>query len=408
MFSALKKMLGKKKKTKPQSSSLDDHLGQDHLQANSGFGDADVKKIKSLSTGTANESIDRVKYNKEIGDSGTKEGFFKTDGWFATPMYRVSSKDRNAEGQDAHLGIRAVMSSRIDKMLGTDALTEEHFAEHDGRQGTVSSLAKGSAMRDLKGQHMAEASVDGNDANYQQSMWNLQLNDYLSGQADRHAGNIFYDDDTGRVRGIDNDLAFGDQFNETIGTERPKRGDNSKHVRELPHLIDAKTAESVLAIDENTYLDMLLGQEGDRERLDFDEAMQAYERMLDLKRHIYDIQSGEGEGEIVEEWNEDTYATAMEHGEKRSSYLRITQEDGAEAEEYGDNTKLTQTFGTKTFKGDQKRTKKRNKQAKKDAKAQKKASRRAQKADRAANKLNVSASSAVAGNNLFDYLDPSI
>ena len=37
----------------------------------------------------------------------------------------------------------------------------------------------------------------------------LQLIDALTGQVDRHGGNIFVDPKTGKVTGIDNDAAFG-------------------------------------------------------------------------------------------------------------------------------------------------------------------------------------------------------
>lgn len=403
MFSALKKKLGKKKKGQTRGVPLP----QDHLQANTPFGDGDVRKIKHLGTASANGGIDKVKYNREIGSSGTNKGFFKGDGGFEDPMLAVSN--RNKESDNNHMGIRAVMSSRIDKKLRTNALTDEVFATHGGTEGTVSSMAKGEALRTNDADfHMAFSKVDGRDAAYQQSMWNLQLNDYLSGQVDRHGGNIFFDDETGRVRGIDNDLAFGDRYNETMGQAKTGMGDNSKHIREMPHMIDRQTADAVMAIDELEYFEMLQGQSGDREHLDFEEVTQAYERLLALKEHIEGIETGENGGQIVDEWNADTYQEAMNHGEdEKSSYLRYNQEAAEYFEDKGDNRDLSQQTGIKTFKGDQKRAKKRNKQERKAAKAMKKATKRQRKAERAANKLDLSASNAVTGG-LFDYLDPSI
>ncbi len=403
MFSALKKKLGKKKK---KGQTRGGPLPQDHLQANTGFGDDDVKKIKSLTTNTANESIDKVKYNKQIGDSGTKEGFFKGGATWGDPLAEVSSKGNDVAENERHMGLRSVLSSQVDKKLGTDVLTEEHFASHGGREGTVSSMARGEALRDNKGSHYAFAEIDGNDAAYQRSMWDLQLNDYLTGQVDRHAGNIFYDPKSGRVRGIDNDLAFGDQFNETIGTEKGRMS-GLKHVRELPHMIDAATADAVMRIDDNEYLDMLLATQGG-EQLDAGEALQAYERLQDLKTHIQGIEDGEVEGQIVDEWGEETYAEAMEHGDTvHSSYLKRHQDYAGDSAQHGDNRKLKKRDGVKTFSAEKKRTKKRNKAKKKEEKAIKKATKRQRKAERAANKLDLSASSAVSGG-LFDYLDPSI
>lgn len=401
----------------------DDHLGADHLGGDHLYGDGELRKREHLQTGTANGGIDKVKYRSEIGSSGTNKGFFKGEGEWADPMLAVSSKPRELSEQESHLGVRAVLSSKIDKLLGTDVLTDEAYAEHGGQSGTVSSLAKGEALRTDKdeGAKMAFSALDGRDANYQQSMWDLQLNDFLSGQVDRHGGNIFYDDETGRVRGIDNDLAFGDQFNETIGQPKGKFMDNSKHIRALPHMIDAGTADAVMGLDDDAYLDMLLGKSTDRQQLDPEEAIQAYERMQDLKLHIQAIRDGEGEGQIVEEWNADTYAEAMQHGEYDSSYLRYNQEAAEHFGAQGDNRKLKKAGGIKTFSGDKKRRKKRDKAdakaEKRQAKAARKADKRQARAARKANKqqrrdqkLGMSAPAAVrsGGMNLMDYLDPAM
>ena len=58
------------------------------------------------------------------------------------------------------------------------------------------------------------------DKRIQKNLSDLQLMDALTGQLDRHLGNIFIDSKTGKVTGIDNDMAFalGKTVNNTNNT----------------------------------------------------------------------------------------------------------------------------------------------------------------------------------------------
>ena len=168
---------------------------------------------------------------------------------------------------------------------------------------------------------------DASQASVQRDLSNLQVNDYLTGQVDRHAGNMFYDDKTGRLRGIDNDLAFGDRFNEKFGDEDTGM---AKHVNELPKYIDAETAQKILAIDLLDYWEMLQGDASDPQRLTPAEATDGMDRMMYLQEHIEALMAkarGEDvdvEGEIVGEWNQDTYDRQL--GDASDSYIKRVDE----------------------------------------------------------------------------------
>ena len=55
----------------------------------------------------------------------------------------------------------------------------------------------------------------------QKGLSDLQLFDAISGQVDRHAGNIYVDPETGTVTGIDDDRAFGQGQKPDVG-RRPR------------------------------------------------------------------------------------------------------------------------------------------------------------------------------------------
>ncbi len=60
-------------------------------------------------------------------------------------------------------------------------------------------------------EHNRDGGFDFENPVTQKEFADLQLIDYLTGQTDRHPGNIYVDSETGEVTGIDNDQAFGSQ-----------------------------------------------------------------------------------------------------------------------------------------------------------------------------------------------------
>jgi len=349
----LKKAFGKKSRrggtAQPGQDPLNAHALSDPL-----LGDDAVRSSNTIATSTASGSIKKVKYkSSKMGKGKEKKGFFKANAEMEDPMAKMSSqrqgmrkRNRDAFNQwgvdkkaakdrgeaipkrpeaevlsqdEKHMAARAVTSSRVDKMLGTDVLTDERYARHDGELGVTSMRAKGEALRqdqvinpeDPYNPYQNHLDIDMSGAAFQKDMANLQLNDYLTGQVDRHMGNVFYDKKSGRARGIDNDLAFGDQFNAEFDGDWKGM---AKHVSAMPKFVDAQTANSVMGVDLLDYLEMLEGNPNDPQRLTPDEVNGAVERMMNLQDHVGKLlakQNGEDvdvDGEIVDEWTNDTFA----------------------------------------------------------------------------------------------------
>jgi hypothetical protein len=88
--------------------------------------------------------------------------------------------------------------------LKTEGLSAEDLADHISRAQLVERKGK-YYMRSA----VVVPPVDLTNPVVQKGMSDLQLFDALTGQRDRHAGNIYIDPDTGAITGIDDDAPFG-------------------------------------------------------------------------------------------------------------------------------------------------------------------------------------------------------
>ncbi|HEX2980294.1 MAG TPA: DUF4157 domain-containing protein [Anaerolineaceae bacterium] len=176
------------------------------------------RKIKSLGGGSANK-VYRVQHQ-----SG-HVGYMKPD-----------------TANDPQMGARSVLSSDINDSLGLDSLSHEDFVNYGkGKVGAESSEVPGTTVTDNRfdteitkkeydlgakmdpGKYKVKKTglfsrkyykVSGTQFNThdftrpqtQQDLANLQLQDAITGQNDRHGGNIRIDPATGRAKGYDNDL----------------------------------------------------------------------------------------------------------------------------------------------------------------------------------------------------------
>ena len=320
--------------------------------------DADVDEFKEGEGGTAN-AVHQVKYNRDIGTSGTNKGFFKPEfnpgqshgqDMFDNYLPQAAAYQGIKE-DDARMGTRAVASSRLDKKMGMNILAEEQFAEHRGEKGSVSTAAFGGQgvplfqhrfggdplsaqdaaglpetdKKQRDGQWFKRTGTDYNDIDYknpatQKGMFDLQALDFITGQRDRHGGNIYANPQTGGIKGIDNDIAFGGQIRGT--KDNPQKLDDELRTPQdkytgLPSMMDKATAKKIMAIKAKNMGSILNDPtKGPDQQLNQEEIAAAQHRHRMMKAHVRQLQEqkmlvGQKGGKYAGGWGDDTYADAM-------------------------------------------------------------------------------------------------
>jgi hypothetical protein len=133
----------------------------------------------------------------------------------------------------------------------------------------------------------------------QKGLSDLAVMDAITGQVDRHGGNIHINQNTGQVKGIDNDLAFG--LNDKHEAEGHRVG--------LPNQIAASTAESVLGLKGKDLKQILNGgSKGKDEKLNKAEIEAAKARLKGMQDHIRELKKND---QLVTDWNDNTYNAAL-------------------------------------------------------------------------------------------------
>jgi hypothetical protein len=164
--------------------------------------------------------------------------------------------------------------------------------------------------------------VDFKDPRIQKGMSDLQLFDAISGQVDRHAGNIYVDPTTGEVSGIDDDKSFGQGV---AAAHQANSNIPGRYYRGLPALVDQGTAERILALDPTQLPEMLSARDTDSVPLSDDEIAEAVRRFNGVKQHLRDLQKrGDLIGQNGTSWNQATYDQAR--AAPTSSYLGFQAE----------------------------------------------------------------------------------
>lgn len=336
--SFFQKLLGKKDKSgAPKERMKDRH----------------ITSKKALGGGSAND-VQKVSYRRGIGNSGETEGYFKAD----FDRERVAKElekalddtfmpglgdDIGIKDDDPRNAARAVASSRVDQLLGTNVLSQDTFAKHGGQVGVVSPQAKGRTIRENIYSDVADSrsvrsakqvnmraggvfSIQGDqvfkmlvqkyneldwaDPEIQRGMANLQALDYLTGQIDRHGNNIVVDPETGQVTGIDNDLAFGSSYKDTFEEEGWDKN------RGMPTLIDGELAERLVFMDDGQYEQTLRGKKGDYGHLNEDEIQAAMTRFYRLRAYCEELLADpeNPDPRLVYEWNQQSLEATLALG----------------------------------------------------------------------------------------------
>lgn len=294
-----------------------------------------------------------VKTNGNIGKSGTNEGFMKKEIAYQEGEFKTGNDTTLLVGKAdlrtiENLNIpvltgkpkllsRQVASSRLDEALGANVLSTEVFSTSNGENVVISSKASGIEMTKTKNGKKVIPNIDPEkNGETQRGLANLQLMDALTGQMDRHNANIFIDPNTGKVTGIDNDMAFPNginhkqaenmlpnQFKDAKGSEgREILGKaNGKEVFFTQKLVDKKVGKKVLAMTEDQFLSIIQGREGDPQRLDPQTEKEAIDGALQrfraIKKHIKELDDA---GKLVENWGPATYKQATSDDQIHKSF----------------------------------------------------------------------------------------
>ncbi|MEW4486681.1 hypothetical protein AB1L42_01285 [Thalassoglobus sp. JC818] len=173
------------------------------------------------------------------------------------------------------------------------------------------------------------AEVDFANPVMQERLANAHIFDLLSGQVDRTLDDILFEKtDQGYVpRGVDNDISFGSDFKD-FSKATLDRIHSPNIPKNLPALIDVKTANKVLAMTPQKLRECLKDGHLNPEELDA-----AVGRLKALQSHIRDIQSGKiANGRIVSRWDENTFRQMQSH---RDNYVHRFLEAFASREMLG-------------------------------------------------------------------------
>ncbi|MES2593884.1 MAG: hypothetical protein V4662_01030 [Verrucomicrobiota bacterium] len=207
---------------------------------------------------------------------------------------------------------RAVATSTVNKALGMDAVAEEKFAmDGNGQASTLSVAVPGAAILTRPTRENPQESflkADYKDPAIQKGLFDLEAQDYITGQIDRHTGNIFVDPNNKEVRGIDNDLAFP-----TVSRDQLLHDDAvaAKAVATKPMFMHSDTADKIEALkpeDLRKALESIETPAGvaglEPEAIDG-----AVNRLKELQDHVKDLRK---DGRVVDKFNDDTFRIARE------------------------------------------------------------------------------------------------
>jgi hypothetical protein len=233
---------------------------------------------------------------------------------------------------------RAVASSSLAKWLGLDVVSDEVYADHKGEKGSVSAdlretmpnimplnekMYTNRAANQNPDFDDIEANEYGEENNWQQDehgVWHqysgdrhfqhnfqdpvtqrgladLQLFDAITGQVDRHGGNIYVDPRTGKVKGIDHDMSFG-AGQDTLDTTWGK-------YHGLPSQVDEKTAKRILKKKAKNLPKVLRGKHGG---LSDKEIKDAQSRFREVKRYLREQKKN---NKLIRSWDSTTYQDAL-------------------------------------------------------------------------------------------------
>jgi hypothetical protein len=260
-------------------------------------------------------------------------------------VFFKAHNDANAASQ------YAVASTRMARFLDMpDVIAENAFGQHNGVAGVVAGRISGVPVvanefkkeRELPDKSMSKKEIDDwvkssqlvrrggkiygrsaqvqqyvdyTDPRIQKGMSDLQLFDAITGQLDRHGGNIYVDPATGKVTGIDDDKSFGNGKAVAAITDRDPK---ATHYRGLPEQVDEATALDILSKDPQELWTVLAPKSSDGKPLSNGEINDARRRLMAVQSYLRDLRDN---GKLVKVWNAQTYQKTMQYPNR--SYLGV-------------------------------------------------------------------------------------
>lgn len=245
-------------------------------------------------------------------------------------------------GASAEIGaMRSVASSRVNDLLGTSVITKTDLAEMDGMYGTAMAPAPGRGVRSAvpinslgitydqlpdtasfaaSGSIFQDEGFDYSDPKLQEGLLDLQLNDILSAQVDRHAGNYHVsqgeDGAVNGVHGFDLDASFGadmGEWHDRVTNVNFKGAEDFGNAVDLPPLLSERQAQMIEKLDLMALNDTLA------DLLPEEEITASLQRAIELKDHVQLLRQ---EGKVVESFNEDSFSKLVQAGKKKSYVAR--------------------------------------------------------------------------------------
>jgi len=317
--------VGKKKGAKPKLTRKRTFVqGKTHL---------DMTNLEVMPR-TANV-VHRVKLNEDAPPiDGSPDVFFKAHDDAQAPSQYAVASTRLARALDMRSVISHNAFARVNGTSGivsgsvpgvqlvTNRIEQEEHAPSPASKKEIASWAKQRQLEERGGKFYSKSGetyqwIDFRDPKIQKGMSDLQLFDAITGQNDRHGGNVFVDPASGRVTGIDDDKSFGSG----MAVDEQALPYGFKYVG-LPELVDEETAEKVLAVNPDDLREELAAAQDDTETLTVKEIDDAVRRLENVQQHLRLLKSTD---QLVRNWDDATYQRSYDDPE--GSYVGRSARD---------------------------------------------------------------------------------
>ncbi len=284
--------------------------------------------LQKFNTDTASE-VFLATTNGNIEGSGTNRGFakkaikqFDNENDTTINLGFPSGTERPNIGkvlQAPNLIARQVTSYKVAKELGMIIVAPEIFStDTDGTTiGITAEVKSTQVMKNVvdNGTKLQEHTrFDFSKPKTQKELSDLQLLDAITGQMDRHLGNIFIDKTTGAVATIDQDMSFpvGDRpFSETENTLFNQFETQNGKLVYKQEFVDANTAEKILSISDDQLRNVLKGNAKDPEHLDDEAINHAITRFKAVKEQLQKLKD---QNKLIKTWDDNTYHDSLTKG----------------------------------------------------------------------------------------------